>query len=675
MARNGNSTDSEVRSTGVFTPTRVLAGKYHLGRMVGEGGMGAVYEAEHEGLGARVAVKLLSEAGTTDPKSLARFRREAKAMGAIRHENVVTVMDTGTDDTGVPFLVMELLEGESLAGMLRRERVLDPGLACWIVSQILSGLTAAHAVDVVHRDLKPGNIFVARRDDGSHRVKILDFGISKLGDASATMNVTADGALVGTPNFMAPEQIRANVPIDGRVDLYATGIILYRMVCGRLPYVGTTSEELYRRILEARPTPPRQHRPEIPPQLEAVILKAMHPDRDQRFPTAGSFAAALREMMPTQPLAALPPTPHPSMPITRPPPTEDIPQPAYPAAVDSYAAPATVAARPSSKRPPGASEAREPRRWPLLLALVIAVGGLVGAAITYLGTRDGGRGADEATAGAVVTEGVPLRFGIIRHKSPQEIGREMRPLTDYLAERIGRTVQLVIVDNYEDLAEELLAGEVDVGALSAYSYVRAKRRDGGLRLLGTPVTQAGATYEGYILARAGAGIDELADFEGKVFCYVSENSTSGYLYPRALFRRAGMDPDSAFKATRFTTDHAASIRALDNGACDGAAVYAAAWHDARQQDIDPARFSMVAKTERIPWDAYAVTDGLDAQTADALAAALRGLEPGSETARTVLVETGAPFVGFQVGDDSLYDSVRRIEKYLAQEPRMAPLED
>ncbi len=670
----------------MLTPTRVLAGKYRLGRMLGEGGMGAVYEAEHEGLGSRVAIKLLTEAGTTDPKMLARFRREAKAMGAIRHENVVTVMDTGTDDD-VPFLVMELLEGESLAGMLRRERVLTPELACWIAGQILAGIAAAHAVGVIHRDLKPENVFITRASDGSHRVKILDFGISKLGDATATMNVTAEGTLLGTPNFMAPEQIRATVPIDGRVDIYAAGVILYRMVCGRLPFVGKSPEDLYRAILDARPTPPRQLRAEIPAALEELILRAIHPDRTRRYADAASFAAALREVMPTQPAAALPTppptTPPPGLAMERPPPTEELSQPAP---QDSYiTAPSgsggylptpppdtgadrqTVAASPSSMRAHEDDPLTARRRHRMRGGLWAALALLIAAGAAYVVAS--GR-ADERP-GATAADGEALRFGIIRHTSPEAIERELRPLTDYLAERVGHRIELVILDNYKDVADELLTGHVDIGAMSAYSYVRAKRREPDMRLLATPVTAAGTTYEGYVLARAGEGIDELSDLADKVFCYVSEHSSSGYLYPRALFRRAGMDPDSAFEATRFSTDHAASIRMLADGACDGAAVYDSAWPKAQEQGIDPTRFTLVAKTERIPWDAYAVTGALDDSIADALAEALRGLEVGSETAERVLLDTDSRFLGFEPGDDSLYDSVRRIERYLAKEPQLA----
>ena len=297
---NESEKNNGMIATDVLAPTRVIAGKYHLGRVLGEGGMGAVYEAEHRELGAKVAVKLLSEASVNNPNSLARFRREAKVMGQIQHENVISVMDAGNDESGIPFLVMELLEGESLAGTLRRERLLSPGLSAWITSEVLAGLGAAHAKNIIHRDLKPGNVFIATQSDGSRRVKILDFGISKLGDLSATLNVTAAGALVGTPNFMSPEQIRAREELDGRVDIYAAGIMLYRMVTGRLPYVGSNAEELYRNIFIAQPPPPTQVRPELSAELEAVIFKAMHPDRDQRFQTPYEFRDALQHAVPSE---------------------------------------------------------------------------------------------------------------------------------------------------------------------------------------------------------------------------------------------------------------------------------------------------------------------------------------------------------------------------------------
>lgn len=652
---------SDLRATDLFAPTRVIAGKYHLGRVLGEGGMGAVYEAEHRELGAKVAVKLLSEANLTQHKSLTRFRREAKAMAAIRHENVVSVMDAGTDQDGVPFLVMELLEGESLASKLRRERVLTPALAAWITCEILAGLGAAHRAGVVHRDLKPGNVFISRQSDGGYRVKLLDFGISKLGDSSATLNVTADGALVGTPNFMAPEQIYANVPIDGRVDIYATGIILYRMVTGTLPYVGKTTEELYRHVLDASPRPPRAIRPELSPELEEIILKAMSPDKDQRYPDAASFLAALQAAVPVHSVSSNEQPPH-FEGQSRPEATVALP--ASKGHSSPYRAQAAGSASATGVVFPHHAQGAK-RLWPWVAAFAIVLGAVIGGVVTYNITRQS-RSRSLSASPSLDVKQTSIRFGITRHKDPVEIKKEMAPLLRYLETRLERPFELIIVENYEDLSDKLLDGEVSLAALSAYSYIRAKRRLDSLRLLATPSTSAGPTYGGYILSRADSGITRLQDLKGKVFCYVSQNSTSGYLYPRALFRQAGIDPDRDFAATRFTSDHAASMQTLADGACDGAAVYDAAWLEASERGLDPAAFTVVGTTERVPWDGYCVTHTIPENVADALQRALVALEPGSKLSHKVFQDGTTPFKGFIAGNDSLYDPVRSLEQYLDQ---------
>ncbi|MGB0680268.1 MAG: serine/threonine-protein kinase, partial [Polyangiales bacterium] len=201
LMHDANNEDPRVEplgQSGIMTPTRVLLGKYRLGRLLGEGGMGAVYEAEHLGLGTPVAVKMLNDRFVADPKSQVRFRREARAAAAVRHPNVVAVTDTGTDEEGLPFIVMERLEGESLASVLRRKRVLPYTVASAVATQVLAGLEAAHTRGVMHRDLKPGNIFITQSNDGQYCVKIVDFGISKFTDDCRDGEVTADGALLGT---------------------------------------------------------------------------------------------------------------------------------------------------------------------------------------------------------------------------------------------------------------------------------------------------------------------------------------------------------------------------------------------------------------------------------------------------------------------------------------------
>ncbi len=684
-------------ATDVLAPTRVIAGKYHLGRVLGEGGMGAVYEAEHRELGTTVAVKLLSEASVNNPNSLARFRREAKVMGQIRHENVISVMDAGNDESGIPFLVMELLEGESLASTLRRERLLSPGLSAWVISEVLAGLGAAHAKNIVHRDLKPGNVFIATQSDGSRRVKILDFGISKLGDMSATLNVTAAGALVGTPNFMSPEQIRARDELDGRVDIYAAGIMLYRMVTGRLPYVGSNAEELYRNIFVAQPPRPTDIRPELSPELEAVIFKAMSPDRELRYQTPYEFRDALQQAVPTETYgnvrqassirpAALGPDPSrgsmSGAPLSGSAPlrTGDVPDyltaPTRPSAPSALMAAAPSGVMGSAAPHPTTDLGPNSKTWKWIALMVIALAAIVGGVVSYTVTKgskkssqaakpvaashDAGNGEIPA---APFFEGEPLYFAITRHKAPERITKEMQPLVNYLTQELKRPVELRIVDNYDDIAESLAKGQLHLAALSAANYVRTKRRIPTLELLATPTTKTGPTYGAYILTRADSGIRTLADLEGKTFCYTSETSSSGYLYPRAVFRENNIDPDAALK-TRFTSDHTESLRVLHKGGCDGAAVYDEIWLEGDRDGMSAQNFTVLASTERVAWDAYCASDTLDDATVAALSKALTALELGSKLGKEVLENTDVPFDGFLPGDDSLYAPTRRIEKFL-----------
>lgn len=670
---NDSGNNNGMIATDVLAPTRVIAGKYRLGKILGEGGMGAVYEAEHRELGNKVAVKLLSEQSINNPNSLARFRREAKVMGQIHHENVIAVMDAGTDDAGVPFLVMELLDGEPLAATLRRERVLSPGLSAWIINETLSGLGAAHAKNVVHRDLKPGNVFISTQSDGSRRVKLLDFGISKLGDSSATLNVTAQGALVGTPNFMAPEQIRATEELDGRVDIYAAGIMLYRMVTGKLPYVGANAEELYRNILMASPTPPTQIRPELGAALESVIFKAMHPEREQRFQSPYEFQAALQEALPEESYSAIRQKSS-VRPVSLGPDQSLGSQRSGQDSTLNLPIVGTPATRPSKPEleqgiPPQVAHAqamhvpmtdvpthKKSGQW--IAGIVIVLFAVIGGVVTYSITRENNRAESPEAVATPAPGGTPVYFGIARHKDPEKIKSELRPLTDYLASRIDRPVELKIIDNYDDFASPLASGELQMVAMSAANYVRTKRELPGLTLLATPTTDSGPTYGAYILSRADSGISTLADLKDKTFCYTSETSSSGYIYPRAVFRQAGMNPDIDLRS-RFTSDHPESLRTLQKGGCDGAAVYDKAWLESE----DPAAFTVVKSTERVPWDAYCASESLDADTRATLAKALTDLELGSPLAQEVLGANNA-FSGFLPADDSLYDPVRSLEKYL-----------
>jgi serine/threonine-protein kinase len=273
----------------------VLAGKYRVEKVLGFGGMGVVVSAFRGDLEQRVAVKFLSEAAAERPDAAERFRREARAAAKIRSEHVARVLDVGTLDSGLPFMVMEFLEGNDIAEELRRLERLPIDEAVEFVLQAIEALAEAHAAGVVHRDLKPGNLFLARRADGSRRVKVLDFGISKAltGSSVEELSLTKTAALIGSPLYMAPEQMRSAKDVDTRADIWSLGAMLYEMLTGQPPYTGESIPQLCAALLHDDPIPLRQHRPEIPEGLEQAVLRCLMKDRDHRFPTVFELGRAL----------------------------------------------------------------------------------------------------------------------------------------------------------------------------------------------------------------------------------------------------------------------------------------------------------------------------------------------------------------------------------------------
>jgi serine/threonine-protein kinase len=201
-------------------------GRYRIVRKLGAGGMGSVYEAEHQELGRRVALKMLHRDLTHTPEVVARFLREARATAKVRHPHVVDVQDVGSEG-GAPFLVMEYLDGEDLASLLVREGRLAVERATDLLLPVLAGVDAAHQAGIVHRDLKPENIFLLRAPGGELHPKVLDFGIAKVLDPAGSLTLTRTASLLGTPYYMSPEQARGARDVDGRTDQYALGVILY----------------------------------------------------------------------------------------------------------------------------------------------------------------------------------------------------------------------------------------------------------------------------------------------------------------------------------------------------------------------------------------------------------------------------------------------------------------
>jgi len=270
----------------------LLESKYLVRELIGRGGMGAVYSAENQRIGKQVAIKMLTRGHDAGSNSMKRFYREARIMGSLGHPNIVEIYDLGALDNGVPFQVMELLEGQTLAARIEVEGGMPIEDAVEIGEQVLSGLEAAHQRGIVHRDLKPDNVFLAQRE-GRTIVKLLDFGISKtIGEE--TLSLTKTGMVVGTPFYLAPEQARGD-DVDQRIDVWAMGVLLYEMLTGTTPFRAENYNKLIVRILTTRAEPPSTRQPRLSPELEKVIMTALSHDRDDRYADAGEMLAAFQQ--------------------------------------------------------------------------------------------------------------------------------------------------------------------------------------------------------------------------------------------------------------------------------------------------------------------------------------------------------------------------------------------
>jgi TPR repeat protein/tRNA A-37 threonylcarbamoyl transferase component Bud32 len=273
-----------------------LFGSYRLVRRLGRGGMGEVWLGEHVQIRRQVAIKLVL--GELDPAAEARFLREAQATARIRHAGIVAVSDYGTRPGGGAYLVMELLEGETLAERLARGS-LSSDVAIELALQISEALAAAHEAGVIHRDLKPANLFLVPDSTvrGGTRLKIVDFGVAKQSDVRAGDLETVTGSLMGTPLYMAPEQCTSSTgPVDARVDLYALGVVLYEMIAGRPPFQGPTLGDLLSQHLHAVPVPVRTLVPRTPPRLDTIVTRLLAKAREDRPTTASAVAVALRQV-------------------------------------------------------------------------------------------------------------------------------------------------------------------------------------------------------------------------------------------------------------------------------------------------------------------------------------------------------------------------------------------
>lgn len=282
---------------------RVLEGKYEIVRVLGQGGMGVVYEARHRLINRRLAVKLLHAEYADETHTAERFRREAQAASAIGHEHIVDVTDMGFTDKGELFIVMEFLEGKDLSAFLQDGERFAPERASHIMIQVLSALEAAHAKGIIHRDLKPANIFIIQNREGYDYVKLVDFGISKMQQDDDDMRrcLTRTGEILGTPSFMSPEQARGETDIGPASDIFSCGLILYRLLTGQTAFDDKVLTMLLLKIIDETPPSPIALIPDIPPQLSDIVMQAIAKNPADRFADAAMFRRVLMPYSPDTP--------------------------------------------------------------------------------------------------------------------------------------------------------------------------------------------------------------------------------------------------------------------------------------------------------------------------------------------------------------------------------------
>jgi serine/threonine-protein kinase len=273
---------------------RTIKGRYQIVKKLGEGGMGKVYLAEQVNIGRKVALKVLQVAYANADEYVARFRREAKLAASLNHPNIVTIYDFDQSEDGSLFLAMEYIEGRSLSEVIRGDAPLGINRVVRLGVQIAEGLGAAHRAGVIHRDIKPDNVMVFG-GGGEEQIKLMDFGIARLRDASATTHLTQTGMIMGTPSYMAPEQAEGK-EITASTDLYAWGIVFYEMLSGRVPFTASTPAAVLIKHLQETPQPLRELRQEIPEALQRIVNQALEKKPERRQGDMSVIIAGLRQI-------------------------------------------------------------------------------------------------------------------------------------------------------------------------------------------------------------------------------------------------------------------------------------------------------------------------------------------------------------------------------------------
>lgn len=483
-----------------LAPGTVVGRNYLVVRSIGQGGMSRVYAAVNVWTQREVALKVLALPRGVEERGLARFIAEAKTSARLTHPNIVRVLDLGTDERGLPFIVQELIQGESLADCLVRLRRLSIATAVKIFVPILDALTMAHDHGVVHRDVTPNNILLAEQATGGIVPKLNDFGVAREMALEGAERITEDGTLLGTPLFMSPEQVRAQPDVDGRCDVWAVGASFYLAVTGKVPFAGNSLVELAAQIIMASPKKPSERNEKLPAELDEIVLRALQKDPKDRYPTARAFRDALREMADKPRL------------------TQDSLQP------DDARIANALDSAPRSPLTVGVEAAASPP--------VADVGAL--------------RAASRAR---------PLRVGMVVRNAEAHATVEAA-----FASTLQIRCDVWCYFDYAELVDALSDREIEFAWLPPVAYVRAHRAKTA-RLLLTVERSGRPTYAAAVLARKGQ-FRRLEDIESARAVWVDPWSAAGYMMPLALLRSRGVDPDQVFSSQAFVGSHDAVLESL-----------------------------------------------------------------------------------------------------------------
>jgi phosphate/phosphite/phosphonate ABC transporter binding protein len=645
-------------------------GKFELLTCIGRGGMAEVFLARQKGEGRferLVVIKRILPQFADDERFIDLFLEEARIAALLDHPNVVPIYDLGRVEDSY-FIAMPFIHGLTVQSMMRETMSLGLpipfGISCEIVRQALAGLHYAHErvgltgepMMLVHRDVSPTNLMINEQG----RALLLDFGIASVADSASEEET---GSLRGKLSYMSPEQVEA-ATLDRRSDIFSLGIVLYELLVGKRLFQCKSDAQVIDAITKDPLPDPAKERPDLPPRAGAVLLKALERRRERRFATAAEMSGALERAIEPAGQQELRRFLHEHFSELLS--SQQIRVQRAGAGLLTDERPTRVDRPPSTRheRPrPESSESR-PRRWPVLVLGALFLLTCVGVGGWWLlwgpGSRPGGE---------------PLRFGVVPFLPEDLLRREWQPLLEYLEKRTDRRIELVVTLSYRQMMEKLLAGQVDVADLSAYPYLLARRKDPGIQALVVGINNDQTTYQGFIVVRRGSSAHDLVDLRRKRVCYVDRTSTSGYLMPRAMVRKAGFDPRTFFASFQFSGDHYRALRDLLAERCDVACVGSTPFKTSPRRGIPTDDLRVIATSPPLPHGVYVASSRIPEDLARGLREALLELDIEREFGRD-RVGTHLQITAFAPVDKKAFEDMdREVARTLVRPDAGAPPDD